>query len=168
MKRPIFVIILAGLVLLIGFGIAVLATPRPAPVDAQALAAANELVAAGHPAEAAQMYEQMIAQGARDAALYYNLGNAYFLQGDASRAMAAYEQAAALAPRDADIRANLALAQEQAGRQMSWPAATDIATRWLTVDELALLALGAWLALGLVVLTYRTRVLDRYSTHSKP
>lgn len=161
MKRSPFALILAGLVLLTGFGIAVLSTPRSTPVDARALTAANELVAAGHAAEAAQMVEQMIAQGAHDAALYYNLGNAYFLQGDASRAVDAYEQAAALAPRDADIRANLALAQGQARGQVSRPVANPLdslsttAGRWLTVDELALLALGAWFALGLLVLGYR-------------
>lgn len=161
MKRSFFALFLAGLVLLTGFAIAVRSMPRSTPVDAQALNAANELVAAGHTAEAAQMIEQMIAQGAHDAALYYNLGNAYFLQGDASRAVTAYKQAAALAPRDADIQANLALAQGQAHGQVSRSAAAPLgslataAGRWLTGDELALLALGAWFALGLLVFGYR-------------
>jgi tetratricopeptide (TPR) repeat protein len=186
MKRFIFTIGLVGLVLLTGLSIAVLSNPRPAPVDARAMTAANELFAAGHYAEAAQMYEQLIAQGAQDAALYYNLGNATLALGDAGRAVAAYERAAALAPRDADIRANLALAQEQArsqtklvpaqqardqvnqpvahqparrpsNRQSASPLGglADLTRRWLTMDELALLALGAWLALGLLVFAYR-------------
>jgi len=161
MKRSIFAVILAGLVLLTGLGFAVLSMSRPAPVDAHAVAAANELVAAGHYAEAAQMYEQLIAQGAQDAALYYNLGNATLLLGDASRAVAAYGQAAALAPRDADIQANRTLAQQQARGPVNRPSANplgglaDVASRWLTVDELALLALGAWFALGLLLLAYR-------------
>jgi tetratricopeptide (TPR) repeat protein len=187
MKRSILAIILAGLVLLTGLGFAVMSMSRPVPVDSRAMTAANELVAAGHYAEAAQMYEQLIAQGARDAALYYNLGNAALSLGDAGRAAAAYEQAAALAPRDADSRANLALAQrqvrdqtktaaaqQQAGGSALLPVAhqqargpvtrpsagppgglASLTGRWLTVDELALLALGAWLALGLLVFAYR-------------
>jgi tetratricopeptide (TPR) repeat protein len=187
MKRSSFGIAVAGVVMLAGFGFTVMSIPRPALVDARAMSAANELVAAGHYAEAAQMYEQQIAQGAQDAALYHNLGNATLALGDAGRAAAAYEQAAALAPRDADIRANLALAQQQlrgqartapaqrpAGTLANLPVAqqqarglistgsagplgglADVTSRWLTVDELALLALGAWLALGLLVFAYR-------------
>jgi len=173
MKRSIpyriydFAIILAGLVLLTGLGFAVLSMSPPGPVDARAMTAANELVAAGHYAEAAQMYEQLIAQGAQNAALYYNLGNATLLLGDASRAVAAYERAAALAPRDADIRANMALAQQQARPQVNRPSVNslgdlaDVTNHWLTIDELALLALGAWLALGLLVFAYRGRQPER-------
>jgi Tetratricopeptide repeat len=161
MKRSIHAIILAGLVVSAGFGFAVLSMSRPAPVDADAMTAANELVAAGHYAEAAQMYEQMIARGPQDAALYYNLGNATLALGDAGRAVVAYEQAAALAPRDADIQFNLALAQQQARGPVNRPSASrpgglaDLTGRWLTVDELALLALSAWLAFGLLILAYR-------------
>jgi tetratricopeptide (TPR) repeat protein len=187
MKRSAFTMVLAGLVLMAGLGFAVLSLSRPMPVDAGAMTAANELVAAGHYAEAAQMYEQLIAKGAQDAAPYYNLGNAALLLGDAGRAAAAYERAAALAPRDPDIRANLALAERQARDQANSEVAqhqtrapgnlpvahqpsrvpagkpsaglpgglADLTGRWLTVDELALLALGAWLALGLLVFTYR-------------
>jgi tetratricopeptide (TPR) repeat protein len=184
MKRSILAIILAGLVLLTGLGFAVMSMSRPVPVDSRAMTAANELVAAGHYAEAAQMYEQLIAQGARDAALYYNLGNAALSLGDAGRAAAAYEQAVALAPRDPDIRANLALAEQQARGQVGTvpvhqggsqfrpalaqqvrgpidrPAANPLGGlaaltgRWLTVDELALVALGGWFALGLLLFTY--------------
>jgi len=193
MKRSILTIILAGLVLLAGLGVAVLSLSRPKPVDARAMTAANELVAAGHYAEAAQMYEQLIAQGAQDAALYYNLGNAAFMLGDAGRAAAAYERAAVLAPRDPDIRANRALAQQQARGQVKTAAvqpavtpANRLAThqpardpvarpsvnplgglaaltgRWLTIDELALLALGAWFALGLLFFAYRALQPERH------
>jgi tetratricopeptide (TPR) repeat protein len=187
MKRSVLAIILAGLVLLTGFGAVVLSLSRPAPVDARAMTAANALVAAGHYAEAAQMYEQLITQGAQDAALYYNLGNVALSMGDAGRAAAAYERAAALAPRDADIRANLAVARQQTrgpvnpatgqqqtrgqsnlpvAQQARGPVSTrsagplgslaDATGHWLTIDELALLALAAWLALGLLVFGYRT------------
>lgn len=160
MKRSIFAIMLVGLVMLVGLGFAVLSISRPAPVDVHAMTAANQLVAAGHYAEAVHLYDQLIVQGVQDAALYYNLGNAALSLGDASRAVAAYEEAAALAPRDADIRANLALARQQARSQDNMPSThvlgglADVTSRWLTVDELALLALGAWLTLGLMVFAY--------------
>lgn len=75
--------------------------------------------------------------------------------------MAAYEKAATLAPRDADIQANLAQARKQAHDQVTRSSAAPLGAlagvtgRWLTVDEMALLALGAWLALGLLVFAYQ-------------
>jgi Flp pilus assembly protein TadD len=160
MKRSFFAFAVIGLALLAGLVFTVQSSSATTQTNAQAMSAANQLVNAGHYAEAAQMYEQLVAQSPQDAALHYNLGNAYFLQGDASGALAAYEQAAALAPRDADIRANLALAQEAMG-PASRPssgflaAVAPVVRRWLTADELALLALGAWFALGLLVLVER-------------
>lgn len=160
MKRPIFAIALIGLALLAGLVFAVQSSSATIQTNAQAMAAADQLVEAGHAAEAARLYEQLAAQNPRDAALLYNLGNAYFVQGDAGHALAAYQQAAVLAPRDADIRANLALAQESLG-QHSRPASTTLAgmaavvRSWLTADETMLLALGAWFALGLFVLVKR-------------
>jgi tetratricopeptide (TPR) repeat protein len=160
MKRSYFAFAVIGLALLAGLVFTVQSSSATTQTNAQAMSAANQLVNAGHYTEAAQMYEQLVAQSPQDAALHYNLGNAYFVQGDASQALAAYERAAALAPRDADIRANLALAQEMLGQQ-SRPSATALATaaavarRWLTVDEMALLALGAWLTLGLLALARR-------------
>lgn len=160
MKRSFFASAVIGLALLAGLVFTVQSSSATTQTNAQAMSAANQLVNAGHYAEAAQMYEQLVAQNPRDAALHYNLGNAAFLLGDAGRAVAAYEQAAALAPRDADIRANLALAQEALGQQSRPPttalaAAAAVARRWLTADELALLALGSWFALGAAVLVKR-------------
>ncbi|MFZ2360488.1 MAG: tetratricopeptide repeat protein [Anaerolineae bacterium] len=160
MKRPTFAIALIGLALLAGLVFTVQSSSSTAQTNAQAMAAANQLINAGHYVEAAQMYEQLLRQTPQDAALLYNLGNARFLQGDAGQALAAYQQAAALAPRDADIRANLALAQETLGQQSrpatTTPAAVATAVRgWLTADETMLLALGVWLALGVSVLVKR-------------
>lgn len=161
MKRSLLAIAFVGLALLAGLLFTVRSSSATAQVDTQAVAAANQLVNAGHTAEAGQMYEQLVAQSPKDAALLYNLGNTYFVQGDAGRALLAYQQAAALAPRDADIRANLALTEQTLGVSASaaGPAAglAAAARRWLTVDEMALLALGVWFAAGLFVLTVRSR-----------
>ena len=162
MKRSFLAIAFVGLALLAGLLFTVRSSSATTQVNTQAVAAANQLVNAGHYAEAAQMYEQLAAQNPRDAALLYNLGNAYFVQGDVGRALLAYQRAAALAPRDADISANLGLAQQTLGvagnpasgfvARLAWTA-----SRWLTADEMALLALGAWFAVGLIVLAVRSR-----------
>ena len=178
MKRSFFAITLIGLALLAGLVFTVQSSSSTVQTNAQAVAAANQLVSAGHLSEAAQMYEQLAAQNPQDAALLYNLGNARFLQGDAGQALAAYQQAATLAPRDADIRANLALAQQELGQTGSpstgpTVALADAVSRWLTVDELALLAVGAWCMLGLLVFIWRARqpkqrpALSRISTNPR-
>lgn len=134
---------------------------RPTLAQAEAMGIANSLYANGRYAEAAQSYEQLIAQGVADSAIYYNLGSAYFRQGDVGRAILNYRRAAELNPRDADIQANLAAARAQATDQLpaeSGSPLTDFANatgNWLTLDELALIALGAWFLLGLLWFVYR-------------
>lgn len=128
--------------------------------DQRAMSAANQLVTAGHFEQASVIYQQLLDQGVEDAAVYYNLGNVAMLQKYPARALALYEQAAELSPRDADIRHNLTLAREQsgdtAGSAHGVLAVVAQASRsLLTVNELAMLALGAWFLLGFLVLAYR-------------
>ena len=60
---------------------------------------------------ALESYLQIIESGFESSALYYNIGNCYFKQGDLGRSILFYERALAQNPRDADARANLELAQ---------------------------------------------------------
>lgn len=161
MKRYIVASAIIGLlVLAITVTAAVASAPDGSETAARALAAANQLLEAGHVDEAIQVYEQLVRQGVSDSALFYNLGNAYLSQGNGRQAILNYQQAALLDPRDSDIRFNLALAQEQAGETSQattgpWSALARLTQSWLTMDELALLALGSWLALGLLLLVRR-------------
>jgi tetratricopeptide (TPR) repeat protein len=122
---------------------------------------ANSLYENGRFAEAAQAYEQLVAQGVYDSAVYYNLGNAYFRQGDVGQAIFNYQRAAQLAPRDADIQANLAQARAQVVDQFPAESSSlldnfaSVTSQYLTLNELALIALGAWFLFGLVWLVYR-------------
>lgn len=59
---------------------------------------------------AQQQYEQILQSGQESAALYYNLGNAYFKQNKLGRAILNYERAKRLDPADEDIDYNLRLA----------------------------------------------------------
>ncbi len=111
------------------------ATPAPGPPDASAAplaAAAGELFAAGAYAEAASAYQALVDEDPRDAAIYHNLGHAWYRQRNYGRAVLAYSRAARLAPRDARIRASLALARrraaESAARAASGLAETSVAT----------------------------------------
>jgi tetratricopeptide (TPR) repeat protein len=162
MKRSILFLGLVGLILFAGLPLMAWANTAAVPADRQAMSAANELYRAGHYGEAIQLYEGLVAQGVADSRLLYNLGNAYTQQGDLARARANYEAAARLSPRDADIRHNLALVGGQAGGAPSGAAAgplaaaAEISRRWLSINELALLALGAWLLFGLLAVAYRS------------
>ena len=176
MKRNLITITLTAIALLAIFTTAAFAlSPADAP-DPDALAAANRLYEAGHYAEAAQMYQQLAKRGVEDSALFFNLGNAQYQQGNVLQAIINYQHAAQLAPRDADIHANLELALSQSPLPM--PAAAfgrigaiaDVTDSWLTVNELALLALGLWFALGFMIIAWRTmqpstiRKVLRYAT----
>ncbi|MDD5087230.1 MAG: tetratricopeptide repeat protein [bacterium] len=60
---------------------------------------------------AAAAWERAIAQGVVSGPLLYNLGNAYYRQGNIGRAILYYERARALLPRDGDVKTNLDLAR---------------------------------------------------------
>ncbi len=138
-----------------------ISTRRTQPVDAQAVNVANQLYEVGHYREAAQMYEQFVSQGIIDSSVFYNLGNAYYKMGDLGKAILNYQQAAQLNPRDADVRANLELARRQVGVMVPAGAPgpldslVDWSRYWVTVDELAIIALGMWFSFSLFFITYR-------------
>jgi tetratricopeptide (TPR) repeat protein len=129
--------------------------------DAETLARANQLYENGRFMEAAQTYQQLVDKGISDSTLHYNLGNAYYKQGDLGRAILNYERAAQLKPRDTDIQANLEMSRGQAvdkynsegtallGRLVA--ASKSI----LTLSEMAVMALIIWLLLAALFLVYR-------------
>jgi tetratricopeptide (TPR) repeat protein len=57
--------------------------------------------------ESAALLETLLADGFRNGAVYYNLGNAYFRAGEYGRAIAAYREAKPYRPRDPYLEANL-------------------------------------------------------------
>ena len=76
------------------------------------LSQANQKYAAGNYREATELYEQILASGKESAQVYFNLGNAYFKNGDRIRAILNYERAKMLAPRNEDIDFNLRIANQ--------------------------------------------------------
>jgi tetratricopeptide (TPR) repeat protein len=73
---------------------------------------ANAQYAEGNYAQAAEQYEQIIAQQP-SAEVYYNLGNDYFKQGELAQSILAYERALRLKPSMRDAKHNLQFAQSR-------------------------------------------------------
>ena len=80
--------------------------------DSGLFAQANDLYQQADYEQAAELYEQCVAESP-SAEAYYNLGNAYFKQGNLSHAILAYERSLRLNPRDKDCKHNLAFAKTQ-------------------------------------------------------
>ena len=129
----------------------------------QTMLTANQLYETGQFDQAAQAYQQLVGRGITDSSLYYNLGNAYFKQGDIGRAILNYRRADRLAPRDLDIRTNLALARSQTVDQLEETGSEGLLSQlvhfvhqWLTTDELAIATLSLWfgVALGLIIISW--------------
>ncbi|MYD50178.1 MAG: hypothetical protein F4W93_01675 [Dehalococcoidia bacterium] len=141
---------LGGAVVVVGVALA----QAPSPTDL--MDEANEQYEDEEYAAAAQQYEALVASGYEDAALYYNLGNAYFKDGDIGRAVLNYLRAEELSPRDADIRANLELARGrtdrvESGGESLFASVSNAARRWVTVGEMGVLSLLLWIASALAI-----------------
>jgi tetratricopeptide (TPR) repeat protein len=128
-----------------------------AEISATDFEAANKLYEEGKFSEAATAYAKLLQTGQTSAALYFNLGNAFFRSGQIGRAVAAYRLAGQITPRDPDVRANLQFARNQTQGPTLSPNRWQ---RWLgrlTLNEwtvLAACALWLWLVL-LAVLQWR-------------
>lgn len=163
MKRIVMITLIALAMIALFAANQTMLLARPSVTAGDAMFTANELYEMGHFAQAAQAYEQLASQGYSDAALFYNLGNAYYKQGDYGRAIANYRRAQQLAPRDADIEANLALARSQTVDEFE--AVDDggflnlvggAVQGRLTLNELAMAAVGLWSLFVILFILFRT------------
>ncbi|MFW5708763.1 MAG: tetratricopeptide repeat protein [Chloroflexota bacterium] len=164
--------------------------------DTEALTnAAAVAYASGDFEQAATQYQALIDSGWRSAALYYNLGVAYFEAGDYGRALIALRRAQQFAPRDdainstiSRIRGARADFQRDPVNPVDLLATTTYST--LRFTELAWLALFSWgtwftliivwqvtrrrliipvIAMGLLSVTVTTLFLSRaYADHVRP
>lgn len=106
-------------------------------------------------AESAALLESVLADGFRNGAVYYNLGNAWFRAGQYGRAIAAYRKAKVYRPRDPYLDANLRQALSVApGRLPEPPSAwwTHVLfwSGWLSFPEKAYAAFAFFLLAALV------------------
>jgi len=73
----------------------------------------NDLYQKANYKEAAATYQKMVDDGYQSATLYFNLGNAYYKNGDIAPAILYYEKAHRLSPGDEDIRINIQFANSK-------------------------------------------------------
>lgn len=165
MKKLIW--LLAGLSLLLLTPLS-LAQTEVTPVEA--MEAGNRSYEAGQFPEAAAIYQSIITAGIQDSALYFNLGNAYFKEGDVGRAILNYRRAQRLDPRDAETRTNLAIARLQTLDRLdkaddnAFANLVELAEEWLTLREAAILALLLWLLVSAcLIVAILVEPLRRYS-----
>lgn len=79
-------------------------TGNPQPI----FNSANAAYTRGAYPQAIELYQQLLGEGWQSGPLYYNLGNAYFKNGQTGKAVVYFEKAKRLIPGDADLKANLA------------------------------------------------------------
>lgn len=108
---------------------------------------ANRLYEQGKFKEAASLYESMVKSGRRSPALYFNLGNSYFKDGQFGRALFNYRMAERMAPRDPDIQANLRFTRDRVPDSVSaTPSLWKRFVQYFTLSEVTLFtALCFWL-----------------------
>lgn len=150
MNRGLVALIATAIVLFLALILGVQLMTQEEQADVNVLETANRLYDRNNLAEAILLYEQLVARGVNESTVYYNLGNAYYRQGDLGRALLNFNRAAKLTPRDADIRANRDLVRNQ----ISQPILEDdlgvagtfshITDGWLSFNEAAIVALVLW------------------------
>ncbi|MDR1304687.1 MAG: tetratricopeptide repeat protein [Verrucomicrobiales bacterium] len=97
-------------------GLALLLTSvAPLTVSASDFDAANQACAAQRYADAIHIYENLLRDGSLSASVFYNLGNAYYLNGEIGKAVLEYQRALLLEPNAADVVANLAALRQARG-----------------------------------------------------
>jgi tetratricopeptide (TPR) repeat protein len=112
---------------------------------------ANKLYEQGNYTAAAAAYEALLATGHVSAALYFNLGNAWFKAGELGRAIAHYRLAERLTPRDPDVQANLTFARQSVAGRPYTPGRWERWLRRVTLNEATIvLSILLWSWLGLL------------------
>ena len=101
--------------------------------------------------EAIAQYEILLQQGV-SAALYYNLGNAYFRTNHITQAILAYERAHQLSPGDKDIRFNLDFARSRTTDKITPQSEMFFVTWYRAMVNLMSVNAWAWLAVVSIVL----------------
>ena len=98
-------------------------------------ARANQEYAGGQFKEAIVNYEAIVRSGDWTAALFYDLGNAYFRTRDFGRAILNYERALALEPNHPEAQANLRMARDEARALELLPAWPEQFLRFATLNQ---------------------------------
>ena len=104
-NKKIFLLLSTILLLVVGNIFIIVASPK------QKFEEGNKEYRFGNYDKAISIYEELVKQGYRSSALFYNLGNSFYKGGNYAKAIVNYERAIKLNPQDDDIQFNLRLAR---------------------------------------------------------
>ena len=135
--------------LLLGFIFNLLVLSASAQAEAK-LAQANQFMVSKEYQKAAEVYEDLIAEGYSGAELLYNLGNAWYRAGDRGKAILNYERALRLQPYDQEIIDNLAIVREELTDEVIELEPFFLYRWWRFL--LNILSATGWTIIGLIVL----------------
>lgn len=90
----------------------------------------NSMYAKGNYKGAIDAYSNLLKEGYTSEALYYNLGNAHYKNGDNAEAVYYFEKAHKLSPGDEDVNINLQFARLKTADKIDQPAQFFLARWW--------------------------------------
>ena len=102
----------------------------------------NELYQQKQYKKAVETYKDIINMGYEGTSLYYNLGNAYYREGEIGYAILYYEKALRLSPGDADVQHNLLIANTKTVDKIETIPTFFLFQWWESL--LALLSINGW------------------------
>jgi len=100
--------------------------------------------------EAIEKYEAILNEGYHSLDLYYNLGNAYYRNGEIGKSILNYERALLLNPNDGDVQFNLSLARQQLKDNFEVLSTFFLTRWWRSLRQLA--SSTSWSILAMLVL----------------
>lgn len=116
---------------------------------AQTLEAANKDYQDKEYEAAIQKYEEVLQRGYGSEALYYNLGNAYYKNGQAGRAVLNYQRALQLDPQDKNTLHNLEVVRAGLPEPPARIQPSGVVEAWLSVQNA--LSSQSWSIIGLAM-----------------
>lgn len=133
-------------------GMAVVAAASVSATPAEDFDKANAFYRDKEYDKAIELYKGIAEQGIESGALYFNLGNAYFKNGDLGHAILYYLKAKRLAPGDDDIVNNLEFAQQFTSIQMEGVQLNPINSFFESIVAPYRLSSLAWIASAFFIL----------------
>ena len=116
----------------------------------QSLEAANQAYQDKEYEQAIRLYEEILQEGYHSEAVYYNLGNAYYREGEFGRSVLNYQRALKLDPKDENTLHNLELTKSRLPGQVGKVQQSGVVKAWLSVQNT--FSTRLWSILGLAML----------------
>ena len=129
---------------------------------------ASKLYKSGNYAEASMQYQNLVNDGKRSTALFFNLGNCYYKTGDYAKAILNYERAKKIAPADEDIEYNLKLANAKASDKID-PIPQLFYEKWWSIfittfsptEWSAFAIITLWIAVGIFLIYLFAKTVEK-------